>query len=94
MADFNFKYYEDNSGLDPHELMRMKSVGCNGDINKYAAALYILNKGHDALGNTFSVTIHFPPCSISEKFYKDFIDKDGGILKACNLLKKAVNNED
>jgi hypothetical protein len=85
----NFPSLFATCGLTSEQLMVLNNNGAGKNPNIFAGYLFILTKGWNALGAEFEFAPEYIPYVVSKETYKDFINKDNGVLKNCGLLEIA-----
>ena len=86
-GDTSIPSLQQQSNLPKQALLILFNNGAAKNLNVHAGHLYILVKGWDAIGKSFSYHSTLAPFAVTKETYNDFINKDNGILANCGLLE-------
>jgi len=76
------------TGLTEIELAVLYNNGAGKNLNQFAGYLYTLVHGWKAFDKSFSYHTVLAPYVVTPDTYKDFINKEAGILYNCGILEK------
>lgn len=77
-------------GLNDEQKRTLFVLGSKSNPNYYASYVSILVEGYSSLGKTITVSNDYHVLTINKETYNQFINKDNGILKNCELLQSAL----